>query len=329
MKENRFYDRIDPISNIDALSELVCREYNLGDYTKTNIIEIGYEDFNAIISTSTGKYFMKVFSNERDEKQAREVIERAYVAAQNGAQSPRVYKNGADEILTKIKIGASEFRLALMQYIDGVNFLELGRMATDEELGEIANLGSTINRIKFIPNFVYDSWAITSFAQEFQKKRASFTEAELADIESIYNQYKDSKISALPQGFIHGDITKINLMKDKDDNFWVVDFSVANYTARLIEIVVICMNFSIIPGEKSESEKRIKLAFEKWAKNVQATNAERKAFKPLFKIASALFLLNASYEAKKGNTSEENKMFMGLGRFGLQLDVDMTQEIEK
>ena len=93
MSDNRFFDRIDKIEDIGILSEQVCKKYNLGDYIDTSIVEIGYEDFNAIITTSTGKYFMKVFRNSRDDKEVREVIERAYVAEQSGVRSPKVLKN--------------------------------------------------------------------------------------------------------------------------------------------------------------------------------------------------------------------------------------------
>jgi hypothetical protein len=37
MGENRFFERIDEIEDIGILSELVCREYGLGDYLDTNL----------------------------------------------------------------------------------------------------------------------------------------------------------------------------------------------------------------------------------------------------------------------------------------------------
>ena len=57
-----------------------------------------------------------------------------------------------------------------------------------------------------------------------------------------------------------------NLMIDKNDDIWVIDFSVSNYTARLNEIVVICDDVALIPNNKEESEMRIKIAFNEWCK---------------------------------------------------------------
>lgn len=208
MDKDRFFDRIDKIEDIGILSKQVCKEYNLGDYIDTSIVEIGYEDFNAIISTKTGKYFMKIFRNSRDNEEVREVIERAYVAEQSGVRSPKVLKNSNEKIITNINYNNSNFRLAIMEYIEGSNFFQ-------------------------------------------------------------------------------------------------------------------------IEGKKQESEKRIKDMFERWANNVGATDFERNAFQLLFRVQNAIDILNPSYEIAIGNNSEENKMYLELGNFGLTLNVDMSKEIER
>ncbi len=328
MNSDRFSNRIDEIEEIGILSDLVCKEYNLGDYIDTNIIEIGYEDFNAIITASSGKYFMKVFRNSRDDAEVRNVIERAYVAEQNNVNSPKIYKNSNNDIITNINYGNSRFRLAMMEYIEGSNFFELGRKATINELKQIADLGSSLNKIEYQPNFIYDSWAITSFTEEFESKKQYISEEHLKLIQPIYDKFKGFDYSSLPKSFVHGDITQINLMKDKNQKFWIVDFSVANYIARLTEIIIICNNFAVIPGNKQESEERIKIAFEQWAKGVNATNLERKSFQMLYDVANAIYLVNPSYEIAMENDSEENRMFFELGKFGLSLDVDMNKEKE-
>lgn len=118
-------------------------------------------------------------------------------------------------------------------------------------------------------------------------------------------------------------------MKDKEDKFWVVDFSVSNYTARLNEIAVSTSDFAVIQGNKQESEKRVKVMFERWANNVDATDFERNSFQMLFRVQNAIDILNPSYEIAMGNDSDENKMYLELGKFGLTLDVDMSLDIKK
>lgn len=329
MSDNRFFNRIDKIEDIGILSQKVCKEYKLGYYLDTKIVEIGYEDFNAIITTSTGKYFMKIFRNSRDDKEVKEVIERAYIANKSGVKSPKVLKNASENIVTNINYNDSNFRLSVMEYIDGNNFFELDREATMTELLEIADLASGFGNIDYKPNFIYDTWAISSFIEEFDKKRQYVSQDYLKYIQPIYDEFKAFDYSQLPKSFTHGDIIVTNLMKDKEDRFWVIDFSVSNYTARLNEIAVSTSDFAVIQGNKQESEKRVKTMFERWAKNVGATDFERNAFKMLFRVQNAIDILNPSYEIAMGNDSEENKMYLELGKFGLTLDVDMNLDIER
>lgn len=321
MNDKRFYERIDQIEDIGILSELVCKEYNIGDYLGTKLVEIGYEDFNAIITTSTGKYFMKVYNNTRTDEEVKDVIERAYIAEQNGVKAPKVYKNSHGEMVTRIHDKDSCFRVSLMEYIDGENFYELGKEATDEELLEIADLASEFGNIDYNPNFIYDSWAISNFITEYEKKKDFINPESLKNVEPIYDEFKQFNYHELPKSFTHGDIILTNVIKDHNDDFWIVDFSVSNYTVRLNEIAVASNDFGIVEGNKEKSEKRVKMMFERWAQNVNATEAERKAFQLLFRVENAIYILNPSYEIAKGNDSKENRMYLEMGKFGLTLNV--------
>ncbi len=324
MEDTRFYERIDKIEDIGILSELVCKEYNIGNYEETKLVEIGYEDFNAIITTSLGKYFMKVYNNSRTDEEVKDVIERAYVAEQNGVKAPKVYKNSHGEIVARINYKNSCFRLSLMEYIDGKNFYELGKEATDEELLKIADLASEFGNIDYKPTFIYDSWAISNFITEYEKKKNIISPEYLKYIEPIYDEFKSFDYQSLPKSFTHGDIILTNVIKDKNNDFWVVDYSVSNYTVRLNEIAVASNDFGIIDENKQESEKRIKMMLDRWAHNVSATEAERKAVQLLFRVENAIYILNPSYEIAKGNDSKENRMYLEMGKFGLTLNVEIN-----
>ena len=57
-----FAKRINLNTDLDNISKEICNEYNLGQYISDTIIEIGYEDFNYILETSSGKYCVKIFN---------------------------------------------------------------------------------------------------------------------------------------------------------------------------------------------------------------------------------------------------------------------------
>lgn len=323
MDKNRFYERIYKIDDIDNFAKIVCDEYNLGDYKNIKIIEIGYEDFNAIITTSLEKYFLKIYRNERSDEEVKNVIERANISERENINSPKILKNSSGNILTVLKYNDFTFRLSIMEYINGKNFFELGECASEDELIKIADLASQFGNIDYKPIFVYDSWAISSFIEEFEKKKSYISEENLKLIQPIYDKFKNFDYELLPKSFTHGDIILTNVIKDEEGEFWIVDYSVSNYNVRLNEIVVASSDFGIIDNEKEESEKRIKLMFERWAEKVNATEQERKAFEMLFRVENAIYILNPSYEIAMGNDSKENQMYLELGKYGLTLDVNM------
>lgn len=319
IKNARYYNRIDEIEDINILSNLVCKEYNLGELKSTFVIEIGYEDFNAIITTIKGKYLMKVFRNSRSDEEVIECINRSWTAEKNQIQTPKIYLNSKNEIMSVIKYKKSRFRVSVIQYIEGKNFFDLKRKPTSKELEKIVEIASKLNKIEDKPNFIYDTWAISSFCKEYEKKSKYLEEKYLAMLQPIYDEFKQFEYEKLPNAFVHGDMMSTNLLLDANDTIWVIDFSVANYTARLNEIVVICTDVALVPNNKLESEKRIKNAFEQWCKNVEATQFEKEAFTLLFKVANAINILNSIYEMTTGNKSEETKMHLQAGLFGLTL----------
>lgn len=316
---NRFFERIDKIDNIDELSSKVCLEYKLGKLVSTKIIEIGYEDFNAIIETETKRYLMKVFRNSRDDEEVKECINRTNMAGINNVSTPKVYHNSQNELFTVIKIKDSRFRVAVIEYIEGQNFFDLGKKPNDKELQEIVDIGARLSRINYKPSFIYDTWAITSFVTEFEKKEKYLSKENLKLIKPIYEKFKKFNYEMLPKSYVHGDMLSTNLMKDSKGKIWLIDFSVSNYTARINEIIVICDDVALITGNKKESERRIKKAFELWCDKVNAIPFEKVSFQILFDVANAINVMNASYEKYTGNSSEETEMHLNAGLFGLTL----------
>ena len=318
-KNMRYYNRIDEIEDINIVSDLVCKEYKLGNLLDTFVIEIGYEDFNAIITTTTGKYLMKIFRNSRSDKEVYECINRSYTAYLNNVKTPKIYKNSKGEIVSILKHENSRFRISVIEYIDGNNFFDLNRKPTTKELLKIVDIGSNLNKIDYKPNFIYDTWAITRFCNEFEKKKKYLEKKHLSLVEPIYEKFKNFNYDKLPKTFVHGDMMSTNLMLDNNGEIWVIDFSVSNYTARLNEIVVICDDVALIPNNKEESEKRISMAFNEWCQKVNATEFEKQSFQLLYDVANAINVLNPIYELATGNDSNETKMHLEAGLFALKL----------
>ena len=100
---------------------------------------------------------------------------------------------------------------------------------------------------------------------------------------------------------------------------WLIDFSVSNYMARIIEVLIICDDLALVVGEREKSKERVSLCFDLWCRKVGATTFEREAFPLLFAVANAINVMNTEIERQEGMDSEENMMNMRQGLWGLSL----------
>lgn len=327
---DRYYDRIDKIEDINILSRLVCEKYNLGTLLEdTFVIRIGYEDFNAIINTSKGKYLMKVFANIRSDQDCIDCVNRSYNAYINDVATPKVFKNCNGEILSFILYKESKYRVAIIEYIDGYSFWDLKRKPTMEELNQIIKIAINMNNIDYKPTFIYDSWAVTSFCKEYEEKKKYLKEEYVKLVEPIYQEFKTFDYDSLPKAFVHGDMMSTNLMVDKKGKVWVIDFSVSNYMARINELIVLCGDIALINEEKSETVKRIIYLYNEWCKNIKPTKEEINSFILLFRVANAINIVKPYYEIISGNMSDETMMHLNAGLYGLSIVDEIIYKLNK
>lgn len=110
----------------------------------------------------------------------------------------------------------------------------------------MAKQTALINNLNFKPNFIYDSWAIINFENEYKNKRKYLSEEQRMCFDKILNEFKKIDIAKLPKGFVHGDIISTNVMKDINNSLWIIDFAVSNYLPRIIDLAIIACNMCLI-----------------------------------------------------------------------------------
>ena len=60
-----FFERIEVNTSLNEIAREICSKCNIEDYVSSQIVEVGYEDFNFIIETKKQKYFVKIFHKGR------------------------------------------------------------------------------------------------------------------------------------------------------------------------------------------------------------------------------------------------------------------------
>jgi Ser/Thr protein kinase RdoA (MazF antagonist) len=313
MKE--YFNRINLNTDLSNISIEICKKYNLGDYVSDKIITQGYEDFNYVLNTLNGKWFVKILCKNRNEQEVKGYLDRLTKVCELSLSFPKVLSYN-DSLLYEFKVKDVIYRIIVFEHINGKNIFELGVTLNEKEINYIAQQIKIIHSIDIKPNFIYDSWAINSFPNEYAKKQ-NIIPIEFKDrIDKLYNAYKNIDFNELPHTFVHGDIMNTNIMKDENNKLWLIDFAVSNYLPRIQDLVVVACNICVTDN-KEESYKRIKILINEYAKEYNFTKYEKEIFRILFDISNAMFLMQASYQKSIGNNSEETKFWFNKGARGL------------
>ncbi len=316
--ESVFKQRIGFNGDVKEIAKIICKDFNLGSFLNYKIIPIGYEDFNFSLETNQGKFFAKIFSNERTPDDCKRNVDVIVKSLEAGVSAPKLYKS-KQGFLHLLKINRLTLRMCVMDFVDGEDFFTSKEPVTKKDMLSLAGFAALINTIDFKPPKIYDSWAITNFPLVFEKKSEYLEKDDFDIVEPLIKKFNNLKIETLPHCFAHGDIIRTNVIKDKNDKVWIVDFSVSNYYPRIQELAILACDILFDKDSKKESEKNLGIAITEYQKTIKLTEREINALPTYIKFAHAMHVLCANYEKKVGkNNSEENEYFLNIGKSGLR-----------
>jgi Ser/Thr protein kinase RdoA (MazF antagonist) len=310
--------RISYKGDIEKVLVIVCKDFSLGNFKSSKIITAGYEDFNVVVKTTRGKYLVKIFADFRDYEDCKRYVDIMLRSLEAGVKLPKLMESNQKH-LNIVEIGKTKLKLCVMEFISGDSFFNLGVSPNIEDIRFIAHQTSLINSINIKPPFVYDSWAIINFLPEFKEKGKYLTSEDLKSIQPLIEEFQNIDIKKLPHCFVHGDVIKTNIMKDDKQQNWIIDFAVANYYPRIVEMAVLNCDLLFNENSKTISQNNFNIALDEYQKTVSLTSAEMEALPVFTRTAHAMHVIRTFYEKRvNNNNSKENKYFLKKGRLGLK-----------
>ena len=311
-----FYERINLKSELSDLSKIICEKYQFGQYISEKLILVGYEDFNFILSTSIGKFCVKIFNKDRTCEDVKKYIDRIELANLLNINTPKVY-NCDNSTLCEIVLNDTKFRLCVFQYIDGKSFYDLNEIPTQAEIKNIIEQMSRIHNAKLESDFIYDKWTITNFAKEYAEKGKYLDNKYNKIFESLVHKIVSVKFEELPTSFVHGDIISSNVMKDTSNKLWIIDFAVSNYLPRIVDLAVTSCNLCLNPESIDKTIESTKMILTEYQKYNKLTDYELACFPLFYDLANAMGILQISYLNSLGETSEEDAFWLSESEKGL------------
>ena len=316
-----FNKRIGLNTDLKNISEQICSQYNLGGFISNELITIGYEDYNYYLTTTKGKYCVKIFNNIRTRQDIVNYLQRIRVVANSQINAPKPLKINNDIVL-ELDYKKNHYDICVFEYIDGKNYFELNQKASKEIIKELAKQTAMINQLDIKPDFIYDSWAIINFEEEYKNKREYLSDKYKEEFDKLLTKFKCIDLDKLPKGFVHGDIISTNVMLDSTNKVWIIDFAVSNYLPRIIDLAVISCNMCLDNSSKENTYENIALLVSEYNKYTPLSEYELSAFRTFYKLANAMHILQTQYIIKTDGDSAENKYWLNEGIVGYSFSDD-------
>lgn len=318
-----FNKRIELNTSLENISKEICKIYNLGDFISNELITIGYEDYNYYLTSIKGKYCVKIFSKSRTKDEIKNYLDRIKIVSNSDINSPKPLSVNGD-IHLSMNYNKNNYDICVFDFIDGKNFFQLGITPTNSIIKELAKQTAMINNLNIKLDFIYDSWAIINFIEEYNKKREYLSVEYIDTFDKLAEEYKKVNFEQLPKAFVHGDIISTNVMIDKNDKIWIIDFSVSNYLPRIIDLAIISCNMCLDKNSKENTYKNISLLLNEYANYNKLTDYELEVFWIFYMIANAMHILQTQYIIKTDSDSKENQYWLNEGKIGLSYCNDDT-----
>lgn len=319
--QDHFKDRIGYKGDLMPVLGQVCKDYSLGDLISYQVNEFGYQDFNISISTSSGNYFVKILAKTHSDQNCRGYIDLMQKVRSQGVTYPSLLESNQG-FLHSLRVKGTKLRLCVQEYIDGQNFVSLGADPDLDEIAEISKQAAINNSIDYQPYYTdRDTWATRSFLEQYPIKNKALNEDEKKLVTPILKEFKNLQIDKLPHSLVHGDIMRTNVMKDKNKKIWIIDFGVAAYQPRIIELAVLYHDICLDLDSAENTKTKRDLALAEYSKLINLTPLELKALPILTKVTHAMYMMSAAYmERVLKETSEETTLWFTRSKRALAME---------
>lgn len=321
--EKKFQDRIAYRGDLADPLNLLCRDYNLGGYQGHEVVLVGYEDFNVVLQTSKGKFFVKFFGEFRSNEDCERYVQIIQKTLAAGVHEPKLFES-SQGVIARLFVDRKRLRALVMEYVDGKTFYELQRPLTENEARETVRQAARINSVDYQPKFMYDSWAIPSFLKEYHAVENLLLESDQTLVKPLVREFEHVKMDSLPHALVHGDIIKTNVMLSQKGEVYIIDFAVANYYPRIQELAVVLCNMLFDANRTETFGAFYELALNEYQKVHQLTSDEVSLLPFFIQVQHAMHVVGAVREEKiKHNTpSAEDEYWLNQGRTGLEFMQD-------
>lgn len=311
-----FKERLNFDGDIGEVVDRVVGQYSLGDLERSELLTVGFQDYNIRTKTSMGEYLLKFFSKDRGQVSTKRYVEIMQAALDAGVSHPPIFKDADGQALHVDK--ESGLSLAVLGFIPGKTLYDMNRAPTDEELKLIATEVVKINSIAYKPTYLFDTWAIPNIRWMYEKTEQYLDEEGKKLSAKAYELYDSIPVDSLPKCFVHGDIIKPNVIAGDNGKLYIIDFAVSNIYPRIQDLAVMAANLMF--GDKTSLRERVDKVMSAYLDAGGELEEIEKANLLNYALPGAAMEFMGGYYEKfiAGQTSNEAEYWTQVGLEGLR-----------
>jgi Ser/Thr protein kinase RdoA (MazF antagonist) len=206
---------------------------SIGIIKNTLSIMEGYEDANFILETSTGKFVLKIFLEERTLENVESYAKILRECKNVGVPTTEILLDFNDG-LGFVENNNSKTYFILTKYFEGENFQNI--MPTLNDIKIVTVYLSKLNTLNFPVVETYDSWGNKNFGKEYKLNKNKITPEQDALVKPIYEEFMNLDLHGFSKSVIHGDMQRKHVKKNANGKYCILDFGCMAFGPKAIDL---------------------------------------------------------------------------------------------
>lgn len=290
------YNRIGKEIDLKKLSIEICYKYNIGTYEKHKLIKnVGIDDLSYVLYTDVSRYLVKIINHKKTIQDINQFIKKNAIIVKNKIQAPKIILNNGNYIYAT-EIDGLYINCSVIEYIEGEDLYTRKEKISKDDIDKLIDIVIPMHKIQDELKIDYDEYCFMKIHEVYKKTKNKIPKELKKKVKEFLKEYDKIEFEKLPLCFVHGDLISSNIMKDKKEKLWLIDFYESGTGVRILDIVKILNSIIFLYYDKENSKKLEKYFINKYQEYLKLTKYELEVLPILRKADSYVGLMLGEYD---------------------------------
>lgn len=290
-------------SSFDAFLVQVQKLFpSIGHVKNASAIMEGYEDANFILETSTGKFVLKIFLEERSLKNIESYTKILRECKNVGVPTTEILLDFNDG-LGFVENNNTKTYFIITKYFEGDNFQNI--IPTLNDIKIVTVYLSKLNTLNFPVVETYDSWGNKNFGKEYKLNESKVTPEQNTLIKPVYEEFMRLDLRVFSKSVIHGDMQRKHVKKNANGKYCILDFGCMAFDPKVIDLSTFLAWFCLQEDTWKDVDKIYDEVLYEYDRIHYLSEMEIESLPILIKSSYAAYYLKTSVLINNGDKSEE------------------------